>query len=115
MTLKDDQDEAAELVFEVDLDAPPEKVWRALSIDAFRERWLPGEDLADPEPVASVPGEELRYRMREDAAGESLVTFQIRAIGVGGTRLRIVHSLAPAQGLVPQAANANRPPLMRAA
>ena len=115
MTLEDDQDQPAELVFEVDLDAPPEKVWRALSIDAFRERWLPGEDLADPEPVASVPGEELRYRMREDAAGEILVTFQIRAVGEGRTRLRIVHGLTPAPNMMLRAANANRPPLIRAA
>ena len=26
---------------EYDLDAPPEKVWRAISIAEFRENWLP--------------------------------------------------------------------------
>ncbi|MGG2475251.1 SRPBCC family protein, partial [Rhizobium sp. BR5] len=26
---------------EYDLDEPPQKVWRAISIPAFREHWLP--------------------------------------------------------------------------
>ena len=33
------------LVFECALDAPPEKVWRALTIPEYLERWLkPDED-----------------------------------------------------------------------
>ena len=28
---------------EYDLDEPPQKVWRAISIAAFRENWLPNE------------------------------------------------------------------------
>ena len=58
----------AEIALEVELDARPEKVWRAIAIPAFREPWLPGADLAEPEPVASVPGVEVCYRMREDGA-----------------------------------------------
>ena len=50
-----DRDAVKELVFEYELDAPPEKVWRAISIPAFREKWLPNRDLADAEPVASAP------------------------------------------------------------
>ncbi|WP_440495982.1 SRPBCC family protein, partial [Serratia sarumanii] len=29
------------LILEYSLDAPPEKVWRALSIPELREQWLP--------------------------------------------------------------------------
>src|SRR5690349_4244849 len=59
--------QATDLVFEYDLDAPPEKVWRAISIPALRDRWLPKGDLAQAEPVASKPGEEIAYAMRDDA------------------------------------------------
>jgi len=30
---------AEDLVFEYELDAPPEKVWRAISIPGFRDKW----------------------------------------------------------------------------
>ena len=62
-----DAREEAEIALEFELDAAPEKVWRAIAVPAFRERWLPEADLAEPEPVASVPGVEVRYRMREEA------------------------------------------------
>ena len=55
-----------DLVLEFELDAPPEKVWRAISIPAFRDKWLPKGELADAEPVSWAPGEEIRYRMRDD-------------------------------------------------
>lgn len=35
------------LVLEYSLDAPPEKVWRAVGIPALREQWLPNAVLAD--------------------------------------------------------------------
>ncbi|TFF21769.1 polyketide cyclase [Jiella endophytica] len=114
MSRDTEDDKAAELVLEVDLEAAPDKVWRALSIEAFRERWLPAEDLADPEPIASVPGEELLYRMREPEYGESLVAFRIAANAAGGTRLRILHHLTDTRRVAPRAANGNAP-LMRAA
>ena len=44
------------LVLEYQLDAPPEKVWRAISTPELRERWLPSRDLAADEPVSTVPG-----------------------------------------------------------
>ncbi len=56
-------DDERELVLEYDLDAAPDKVWRAVTIPALRERWLPGSELAEPEPVSSVTGEEVRYRI----------------------------------------------------
>ena len=57
-----EETEEAEIALEYELDAAPEKVWRAIAVAAFRERWLPGADLAEPEPIASIPGVEVRYR-----------------------------------------------------
>jgi uncharacterized protein YndB with AHSA1/START domain len=106
------------LVLAFQLDAPPEKVWRALSIPAFREKWLPAETLIEADPIFSAPGEEVRFRLREDAPPflESVVTFQVRPFE-GGTELRIIHRLADAGSSVQpaSAANSNRPVLMRAA
>ncbi len=113
------RDVAKELVLEYELDAPPEKVWRAISIPAFREKWLPARDLVDAEPVASAPGEEIRYRMRDGEPPflESVVTFRVDPNAVGGTRLRIVHGLADTrhERRPTHAANTNLPLMMRAA
>jgi len=102
-------DAAGSLEFEYELDAPPEKVWRALNIPELRERWLPSAALAQPEPVSSVPGEEVRYRIREDEPLflESTVTFTVRPIDEGRTVLRIVHRLTDERlsGKPPAAAN----------
>ena len=83
------------LVFECDLDAPPEKVWRAIAVAAFRERWLPQADLAEPEPIASIPGVEIRYRMRDEGAPfpDSTVTFRIEPGNEGGTLFRVIHRI----------------------
>jgi len=109
---------ARELVLQYELDAPPEKVWRALSIPEFREKWLPEADLAEAKPLSTVPGVEIRFRMRdrEPPNLESIVAFQIRT-ETGRTILRIVHRLVdtqPARGRSP-AANSNEPWVMRAA
>ncbi|MGV6873203.1 SRPBCC family protein [Pseudochelatococcus sp. B33] len=110
---------AKDLVLEYALDAPPEKVWRAISIPAFREKWLPEGELADTEPVSTAPGEEIRYRMRDGELPflESIVTFQVSPDTNGGTILRIVHGLVDARlaPRIPPAANNNWPRLMRAA
>ena len=92
-----------DLVLEYELDAPPEKVWRAISIPAFREKWLPKGELADTEPVSSAPGEEICYIMRDDEPPflESVVTFQVEPGADGGTRLRIIHGLVIAQRAQP--------------
>ncbi|TNC06803.1 hypothetical protein FF100_33820 [Methylobacterium terricola] len=101
-----------------ELSEPPEKVWRALSIQALREHWLPEAALAGPEPVAVTPGREVSYRMREAAPPylESTVTFRIASNGAGGTCLRIIHDLTDARfaPLTKAAANHNAP-LLRAA
>ena len=111
-------DQTRDLVLEFELDAPPEKVWRAISIAAFRDKWLPKGDLADDEPVFSAPGEEIRYGMRDSEPPflESVVTFQLEPDAAGGTLLRIIHALTDARLAQPSdAANSNGPVMMRAA
>ena len=114
-----DQEQTEHLVFDYELDAPPQKVWRALSIAGFREKWLPKVALADAEPVRSVPGEEIGYRMRDDEPPflQSIVTFQLSPNADGGTHLRIIHRPTDrrAQHALPRAANNNGRSLMRAA
>ncbi|ALN71709.1 SRPBCC domain-containing protein [Aureimonas sp. AU20] len=99
-----------------EFDEPPEKLWRALSIPAFRDAWLPDAALAEPEPVSAVPGREISYRLREDTPPflESSVTFRICETPSGGTRLRILHRLSGG-GRCLMAANGNRTPRARAA
>ncbi len=119
MSDADAEAQTTDLVFEYELDAPLEKVWRAISIDAFREKWLPNVALADPEPLCCAPCEEIRYRMRDNEPPflESVVTFQVRPNADGGTRLTIIHGPADARLArhPPTAANDNRCCLMRAA
>lgn len=109
----------ASLELDYTLDAPIDTVWRAISDPDTRDRWLPAGDLADPEPIHAVPGEEVRYRMRdaEPPHLESIVTFRIAPGLAGGTRLTIVHDLTDvrlsARRLV--AANTDRGPVMLAA
>ena len=93
--MSDIANEETEIALEVELDAKPEKVWRAIAIPAFRERWLPQADLAEPEPIGSVPGVEIRYRMRDEGAPrpESTVTFRIEPGPRGGTLFRIIHRI----------------------
>lgn len=52
---------------EFNLDDSPQKVWRAISIPEFRERWLPKEALAEADAVIVAPGQEIRYRLRDDS------------------------------------------------
>ena len=119
MSSLDTEEQPKDLVQEYELDAPPEKVWRAISDPVFREKWLPGRDLADTKPVSEEPGEEVRYRMRDGEPPflESLVTFQIVPNDKGGTILTIVHGLTDTRlaRRIPAASNSNEPMLMRAA
>ena len=94
------------LVLEYEFDAPPAKVWRAVTIPELRERWLPDCDLAGAEPETSIPGEEVRYRMRdsEPPFRESQVIFKIEPNVSGGTRFRIIQQ---ACAKLPKPANSN--------
>jgi len=119
MSESEAKDRTGQLVFEYEFEAPPEKVWRAVCSPEFRRKWLPDDALADPEPVSSVPGQEICYRMVDDAPPffDSMVTFQIEPGAHGGTLFRIVHRLTDVRlrlGLAP-AANSNGQSLMRAA
>ncbi|MXN48153.1 polyketide cyclase [Shinella kummerowiae] len=108
-----------DLVLEYELDAPPEKVWRAISIPAFRERWLPAGKPTEAAPIPTAAEGEICIEMRDDEPPflESIATFQIRPNSQGGTTLRIVHRLVdiPVAPTVPPAANSNGLRLMRAA
>lgn len=81
--------------FEYQINEPPQKVWRAISMPEFREYWLPDTALADPEATSTIAGEEVSYRMRDKSPPflESAVTFRITPNGTGGTILKIIHAL----------------------
>jgi len=97
------------LVFECALDAPPEKVWRALTVPEYLERWLKPERDLDLAVVSAEENRTLTYRWREAGEGailgmeDSLVTFDLTPTGEGGTWFRLTH--APLA--VPAAANSN--------
>jgi uncharacterized protein YndB with AHSA1/START domain len=102
------------VLLECELEAPPEKVWRALTEPALLARWL--LPIRDPQPesagslafageaeglarridcrvVAAEPPRRLSYGWRgnEDGEGESVVTFELTESPAGGTRLKLVH------------------------
>ncbi|WP_193335373.1 SRPBCC domain-containing protein [Devosia beringensis] len=102
------QDDSA-VVFECSLDAPPEKVWRALSIPAYLERWLrPGDDV-ELAVMAAQENRSLTYHWREAGQGttgdteDSVVTFELTPTAEGGTWFKLTH----APMAVPVAANSN--------
>jgi len=97
---RDELPECAPRIEEVhEFDAPPERVWQAVTVAELRKRWLPDADLASPEPVSATPPCDVSYRMREVAPPflESTVTFRLEPNETGGTRLRIVHELTDAR------------------
>lgn len=83
------------LVQEYRLDATLDKVWRAISIQEFRQQWLPDLDLASPIPLRMVEGREVHYVMREHCPPylESEVALRIDAATNGGTVLTIVQTV----------------------
>jgi uncharacterized protein YndB with AHSA1/START domain len=104
------------LVFECALDAPPEEVWRALTIPEYLERWLKPERQVDLAVVTAEENKSLTYRWREAGQGailgmeDSLVTFELTPTTNGGTWFRLTH----APMAVPVAANSNEPMMMAA-
>jgi hypothetical protein len=106
------------LEFEFRLDAPKEKVWRAISIPEIRESWLPGTNLRNSKPIRQIPGEEVTYQMRDPYPPhlESVVTFHLAQSGENSTCLRIIHQLTDAKCLaLAKAANSNSAEMMCAA
>ena len=127
MTPSPEPDES--VTFECELDASPEKVWRALTVPELLAEWLPTSGSAeDSEPDAARfseietieyrPHEMLRYGLHEAGAEagleESTVTFELRPTANGGTWLRLVHVAAEARPRI-RAPAANGNVLMRAA
>jgi uncharacterized protein YndB with AHSA1/START domain len=123
---RDARDLQETLSFEYQLDAPPAKVWRALTIPEYVARWLvaPDSEASAPERAAPEsgslrlldcePNRSVRYGWREDGSsfGETIVTFRLAANDVGGTTFSIVHELSAAPRERP--ANSNRPMLLAA-
>lgn len=114
-----------EVVVECDLDAAPEKVWRALTVPELVEQWLgvrPSGDAVDKtdpsyEILEAEPFSRLRYAWRDRATTEpdTIVTFDLRPLPDGGTWFRLTHGIAAGYRAPVMAANCNSPPLARAA
>ena len=108
-----------DLVLEFALDAPVDRVWRAIETPHLREQWLPGHPLLEAEHRVSEAGREVRFRMRdhEPPHVESAVTFQVLPGIGGGSVLRIVHEAPVLErwSESPTPANDGGPTLMRAA
>jgi len=99
--------QTGELAFSVDLTHPTEKVWRALTIKAFFERWLlkpdgkAGERLAGKAPrlgrhveitvVDAEPLRRLTWLWQEEGEAPGRVTITLTQRIDGGTRLDLVH------------------------
>ena len=102
------------LVFECALDAPPEKVWRALTIPEYLQAWLkPAQDV-DLAVVTAEENRSLTYRWREAGQGaivgmeDSLVTFELTPTTDGGTWFKLTHEPMA----LPVAANSNGPMML---
>ncbi|MDR0253762.1 MAG: polyketide cyclase [Brucellaceae bacterium] len=118
MTDHENKESAVRLVFEYELEASPQKVWRAISLPELRANWLPDAGQSEADPSATIAEQQVTYRMRETTPPflESVVTFQLAANDNGGTHLKIIHELADAKAKrTIEPANGNHPLLMRAA
>lgn len=97
-------DSKDELIFETILDAPPEKIWRALTIPEYRDRWLQQPDDVKLQLVAVNANSLLTFSWVERDE-ESLVTIELTPDENGRTCFRLTH--APVR--IPAAANNNEP------
>lgn len=112
--MSEPQSEEQRVTVECALDATPEKVWRALSIPAYRNAWLLPDGDAErftTEVIEATPPHRLRLSWREgDAQGDGdseVVTFTLTATPDGGTWLRLVHDRVAEPLRLPIPANAN--------
>jgi uncharacterized protein YndB with AHSA1/START domain len=86
------------LTFEVDLEAPPEKVWRAIATPEIREAWLGDPETGEVKVAAADAPErlDLVWPTRE---GDSLISFEISPAD-GGSHLTITHRAPQAATVV---------------
>jgi uncharacterized protein YndB with AHSA1/START domain len=108
-------DASEPIVVECHLDAPPKKVWRALTDPDLLAAWLAADSIRSEdggcrlrlgfgeaghavvlETLTEEPHRRLRYRWRGIEGGalpdlDSVVTFELTPSDAGGTHLRIVH------------------------
>ncbi len=104
-------DTAERVVVDCELEAPPEKVWRALTDRDVLARWLlpndfrpePGSRFALKGPDGDIAGTVLALEPPHllslgwrDGADDTVVTFRLAPTPAGGTHLRLVHSDAVA-------------------
>lgn len=115
-----------EIVVECELEAAPEKVWRALTVPEFVATWLdvPAADQSDrhePGPayriVEALPHSRVRYAWSDPAASEpeTFVTFDLSPNPDGGTWFRLTHSVEAIVRSPVTAANSNSPLMALAA
>jgi uncharacterized protein YndB with AHSA1/START domain len=110
------------VIVECDLEEPPEKVWRALTVPELVAAWLMPNDIRPEigrrftfnregatggniacEVLAAEPNRLIRYSWRgeeaerngEDRPSDTVVTFVLTETETGGTHLRLVHSGFP--------------------
>lgn len=113
--MKAQSNPSAPLVFECDLDEPPEKVWRALTEPRLLETWLTADDSArsEYEILTAEPHRRLRYRWRDHESGvgdsdgrevHSVVTIELAPAPAGGTHLRLTHGEFRIVSVTPSAA-----------
>jgi uncharacterized protein YndB with AHSA1/START domain len=88
------------VVIECDLDAPPAKVWRAISEPDIRTEWL-GEAEAGPSEVRRADPPERLDLAWPTRDGESLISFEVNPSGDGGSHLTITHHAPPMACVVP--------------
>jgi uncharacterized protein YndB with AHSA1/START domain len=121
----DAREEQAILRFQYELDAPPARVWRAITIPEYVVQWLHARPVAPeterPQPVLLdlEPNQSVRYLWSEegDSTSDSIVTLRVAPNDTGGTTFSIVHELILAtEGAANEnVANNNRPKLLLAA
>lgn len=104
-----------DIVVECELDAAPEKVWRALTIPELAAEWLGASEGTSYRIVEAEPYSRLRYAWNDPATDrpESEVTVELWPGSEGRTGFRLTHAARTIP--VPLAANGNSPPAMRLA
>lgn len=114
-----------DIVVECELEAAPEKVWRALTVPELVATWLdvPAVEIGDRDEagpayriVEALPYSRVRYAWSDKATTEpeSFVTFDLSLNPDGGTSFRLTHSVDAGRSVMAPA-NSNSPPLMRLA